>query len=92
MSPLLKSIYETEGGSECLDVLMKYMYAPPSPPPPTPNIHTQSRMEFPSNERVTATRAWPRAEARRDRPPRSRRASAKSEDGLPARTSPPRPQ
>lgn len=26
MSPLLKSIYGTEGGSECLDVLMKYMY------------------------------------------------------------------
>ncbi|KAH6990578.1 actin-related protein 2/3 complex subunit 5 [Ilyonectria robusta] len=26
MSPLLKSIYGTEGGSECLDVLMKYIY------------------------------------------------------------------
>ncbi|KAI9158407.1 Actin-like protein 2/3 complex subunit 5 [Paramyrothecium foliicola] len=26
MSPLLKSIYESEGGSECLDVLMKYIY------------------------------------------------------------------
>lgn len=27
MSPLLKSIYATEGGSEALDVLIKYMYA-----------------------------------------------------------------
>ncbi|KAG8418822.1 hypothetical protein J3459_012005 [Metarhizium acridum] len=26
MSPLLKGIYESPGGSECLDVLMKYMY------------------------------------------------------------------
>lgn len=26
MSPLLKSVYGTEGGSEALDVLMKYMY------------------------------------------------------------------
>ena len=26
MSPLLKSMYGTEGGSEALDVLMKYMY------------------------------------------------------------------
>ncbi|CEJ80528.1 Putative Actin-related protein 2/3 complex subunit 5 [[Torrubiella] hemipterigena] len=26
MSPLLKRIYESEGGSECLDVLMKYIY------------------------------------------------------------------
>ncbi|KAH6900133.1 actin-related protein 2/3 complex subunit 5 [Thelonectria olida] len=26
MSPLLKSIYGTEGGNECLDVLMKYIY------------------------------------------------------------------
>ncbi|KAI5462246.1 putative Arp2/3 complex subunit Arc16 [Mariannaea sp. PMI_226] len=26
MSPLLKSIYGSEGGSECLDVLMKYIY------------------------------------------------------------------
>lgn len=26
MSPLLKSIYATEGGSEALDVLVKYMY------------------------------------------------------------------
>jgi actin related protein 2/3 complex subunit 5 len=25
MSPLLKSIYSAEGGSEALDVLMKYM-------------------------------------------------------------------
>jgi actin related protein 2/3 complex subunit 5 len=29
MSPLLQGIYESQGGSECLDVLMKYMYAPP---------------------------------------------------------------
>ena len=28
MSPLLKGIYGSEGGSECLDVLMKYMYVP----------------------------------------------------------------
>jgi actin related protein 2/3 complex, subunit 5 len=27
MSPLLKGIYGSAGGSECLDVLMKYMYA-----------------------------------------------------------------
>lgn len=26
MSPLLKSIYGSDGGHECLDVLMKYMY------------------------------------------------------------------
>lgn len=26
MTPLLKRIYESPGGSECLDVLMKYMY------------------------------------------------------------------
>lgn len=26
MSPLLKNIYGSEGGSEALDVLMKYMY------------------------------------------------------------------
>ena len=26
MSPLLKSLYASEGGAECLDVLMKYMY------------------------------------------------------------------
>ncbi|KAG5946523.1 hypothetical protein E4U53_006578 [Claviceps sorghi] len=26
MSPLLKKLYESEGGSECLDVLMKYIY------------------------------------------------------------------
>ncbi|KAF4973392.1 hypothetical protein FSARC_286 [Fusarium sarcochroum] len=26
MSPLLKSIYGSDGGSECLDVLMKYIY------------------------------------------------------------------
>lgn len=26
MSPLLKGIYESPGGSECLDVLMKYMW------------------------------------------------------------------
>ncbi|KAF7559116.1 hypothetical protein G7046_g5042 [Stylonectria norvegica] len=26
MSPLLKGIYASEGGSECLDVLMKYIY------------------------------------------------------------------
>lgn len=26
MSPLLKSIYGSEGGNECLDVLMKYIY------------------------------------------------------------------
>lgn len=26
MSPLLKSIYGSQGGNECLDVLMKYMY------------------------------------------------------------------
>ncbi|QPH06248.1 hypothetical protein C2857_004606 [Epichloe festucae Fl1] len=25
MSPLLKKIYESQGGNECLDVLMKYM-------------------------------------------------------------------
>lgn len=25
MSPLLKRIYESQGGNECLDVLMKYM-------------------------------------------------------------------
>jgi actin related protein 2/3 complex subunit 5 len=28
MTPLLKSIYGSEGGSEALDVLMKYMYEP----------------------------------------------------------------
>lgn len=28
MSPLLKSMYATEGGSDALDVLVKYMYAP----------------------------------------------------------------
>lgn len=27
MSPLLKNIYGSQGGSEALDVLMKYMYA-----------------------------------------------------------------
>jgi hypothetical protein len=27
MTPLLKGIYGSQGGSECLDVLMKYMYA-----------------------------------------------------------------
>lgn len=27
MTPLLKRIYESPGGSECLDVLMKYMYS-----------------------------------------------------------------
>ncbi|KZZ98710.1 Arp2/3 complex subunit [Moelleriella libera RCEF 2490] len=26
MSPLLKGIYESQGGNECLDVLMKYIY------------------------------------------------------------------
>ncbi|KAG6067050.1 hypothetical protein E4U13_006890 [Claviceps humidiphila] len=26
MSPLLKKLYESEGGNECLDVLMKYIY------------------------------------------------------------------
>lgn len=26
MTPLLKRIYESDGGNECLDVLMKYMY------------------------------------------------------------------
>lgn len=26
MSPLLKTIFSSEGGSECLDVLMKYMW------------------------------------------------------------------
>jgi actin related protein 2/3 complex subunit 5 len=26
MSPLLKNIYSSDGGSECLDVLMKYIY------------------------------------------------------------------
>ncbi|KAG5984196.1 hypothetical protein E4U55_005736 [Claviceps digitariae] len=26
MSPLLKKLYESQGGSECLDVLMKYIY------------------------------------------------------------------
>jgi actin related protein 2/3 complex subunit 5 len=28
MSPLLKNIYASEGGSEALDVLMKYMCVP----------------------------------------------------------------
>jgi hypothetical protein len=28
MTPLLKNIYGSEGGSEALDVLMKYMYDP----------------------------------------------------------------
>jgi len=28
MSPLLKSIYSSEGGNEALDVLMKYMWVP----------------------------------------------------------------
>lgn len=30
MSPLLKRIYESEGGNECLDVLMKYMSVQPN--------------------------------------------------------------
>lgn len=29
MTPLLKRIYESPGGSDCLDVLMKYMYDEP---------------------------------------------------------------
>lgn len=29
MTPLLKRIYESDGGNECLDVLMKYMYVVP---------------------------------------------------------------
>ncbi len=36
MTPLLKRIYESPGGSECLDVLMKYMYDSPIRSPPLP--------------------------------------------------------
>ena len=31
MTPMLQRIYGTDGGSECLDVLMKYLYAFPTP-------------------------------------------------------------
>ena len=31
MSPLLKRMYATDGGSEALDVLVKYMYAAAPP-------------------------------------------------------------
>ena len=31
MSPMLSRIYGSEGGSQLLDVLMKYLYAFPSP-------------------------------------------------------------
>ncbi len=36
MTPLLKRIYESPGGSDCLDVLMKYMYDKPIPCNPSP--------------------------------------------------------
>ncbi len=40
MSPLLSRIYQSEGGTELLDVLMKYLYAlsplPPSRSPSNP--------------------------------------------------------
>lgn len=29
MSPMLQRLYESEGGTELCDVLMKYMYVPP---------------------------------------------------------------
>lgn len=38
MTPLLNRIYGTEGGSEALDVLMKYLYgSPPETPTPSPS-------------------------------------------------------
>lgn len=33
MTPMLQRIYASEGGSDVLDTLMKYLYAFPIPPP-----------------------------------------------------------
>lgn len=52
MSPLLKGIYESPGGPECLDVLMKYMCVSP-PPDANPRLSELTTLA------TTATREWP---------------------------------
>jgi hypothetical protein len=56
MSPLLKRMYATDGGSEALDVLVKYMYATA---PPLISKKLLSRvLDLTRAGRCLATREW----------------------------------
>jgi ARP2/3 complex 16 kDa subunit (p16-Arc) len=57
MTPMLQRIFQTEGGGEILDVLMKYLFVFPTqsnPPPPLPSYQANNRLT-----ETIDTKAWP---------------------------------